>query len=275
MKELDTKELQQFSLGILNDVAAFCEKNGIRYSLGYGTLLGAIRHKGFIPWDDDIDIMMPREDYERFRKTYRSPDYRFIDSTTIDDCYIAFGRVCDCTRTLTRSYVPWHGNSIRTGIWIDIFPMDRVPDDKKEFSDLHGSLALLMRYNSKLRRLHATESDYFSLWRKVWATVGMTLNPRLAKLQPQTIISYVNEVIHLSNSCSSHSFSQICCPDNPDEHFNEDELKEYTTAEFEGYRFSIWTEYDRILTRMYGNYMQLPTKKDRRPQQNYIKFFHL
>ena len=102
MKRLTHKELQDFSLEILTDIADFCEKEGLKYSLAYGTLLGAIRHKGFIPWDDDIDIIMPREDYNRFRETYKNRKFIFVDSNNTPDCFIAFGRVCDTERTITR-----------------------------------------------------------------------------------------------------------------------------------------------------------------------------
>ena len=70
MKELTIEEHKKLALDILIDVADFCEKNGIRYFLAYGTLIGAIRHKGYIPWDDDIDIMIPRPDYDKFLKLY-------------------------------------------------------------------------------------------------------------------------------------------------------------------------------------------------------------
>ena len=75
MKEITDRDLQRCELEILQSVASFCEQNGLRYSLAYGTLLGAIRHKGFIPWDDDIDIMMPRKDYEIFIRTYKNEKY--------------------------------------------------------------------------------------------------------------------------------------------------------------------------------------------------------
>ena len=69
-KQLTTEEVKKMNIDILSVVADFCEKNGLRYWLYYGTLIGAIRHNGYIPWDDDIDIAMPRPDYEKFLKTF-------------------------------------------------------------------------------------------------------------------------------------------------------------------------------------------------------------
>lgn len=66
MKQMTLEELKTAELDILTDVAEFCDKNGLKYFLAYGTLIGAVRHKGFIPWDDDIDIWMPRDDYNKF-----------------------------------------------------------------------------------------------------------------------------------------------------------------------------------------------------------------
>ena len=70
-KITDIHELRQIQMDILDDVHRFCEANGLRYFLSSGTLIGAVRHKGYIPWDDDIDIYMPRQDYEQFLKTYQ------------------------------------------------------------------------------------------------------------------------------------------------------------------------------------------------------------
>lgn len=77
-KPLRIEDIKRISLDILIDVHEFCVNNNIHYSLGYGTMLGAVRHKGFIPWDDDIDIIMLRQDYEKFIKSYRSENYDII-----------------------------------------------------------------------------------------------------------------------------------------------------------------------------------------------------
>ncbi len=273
MKRLTHKELQDFSLEILTDIADFCEKEGLKYSLAYGTLLGAIRHKGFIPWDDDIDIIMPREDYNRFRETYKNRKFIFVDSNNTPDCFIAFGRVCDTERTITRSYIPWHGKSIKTGVWIDVFPVDHVPDDHDEFEKYYGGLFLLQRYNNRLRRIHAGKIERFSLLRQIWANALKSLNPRYAEQRPESITGYINEIISLGNNNKTFNhLSQVADAENPKEYFDADDFSEYTDVEFEGRKFKAPARYDKILTMMYGDYMTLPPKKKRTPKQNYIKF---
>lgn len=273
MKRLTHKELQNLSLEILSDVADFCEKEGIKYSLAYGTLLGAIRHKGFIPWDDDIDIIMPREDYNRFRETYKSDNFIFVDSSNTPDCFIAFGRVCETTRTLTRSYIPWHGRSIKTGVWIDVFPIDKVPDDPMEFQRYYDGLYLLQKYNSRIRKIHAGKIEKYSLLRQIWANTIKALNPRYAQQQPVDIVGYIHEIISLGNSNKSFNhLSQLADPENPDEYFDADDFTDYTDVEFEGRKFKAPARYDKILSKMFGDYMTLPPKEKRRPKQDYIKF---
>jgi LPS biosynthesis protein len=93
MKQItDIHELRSIQMGILDDVHRFCEAHGIRYFLSSGTLIGAVRHKGYIPWDDDIDIYMPRVDYERFLKTYQDEKgiYRAIDPQLEPHYYYTF-----------------------------------------------------------------------------------------------------------------------------------------------------------------------------------------
>ena len=127
VKELTIEELKAVELNILKDVAKFCEKHDIKYFLCGGTLLGAIRHKGFIPWDDDIDIAMPREDYERFFKLYNSSNTRYhADSLENNpNWHMSFGRVGDTAtvlyeHTLKEKYKEYHA-------FIDVFPVDGIP----------------------------------------------------------------------------------------------------------------------------------------------------
>lgn len=271
MKSLTLKELQQFSLAILKDVAGFCERNGIRYSLGYGTLLGAVRHNGFIPWDDDVDIMMPREDYERFRTMYKSDNYSFMDSRNTPDCYIAFGRVCDKKRTLAVSSIPWAKEDV--GVWIDIFPVDRVPDDMETFRTIYDSLFHLMKLNICIRKANVISSSRFPIRKrlKIWAL--KKTNPRLIKQDPTEIVKEMETLIRLVSPKDSHHWSQLCCPDDgTSEFFTDDEINEYVKMRFEDSEFFVWKGYESILRDSYGDFMTLPPEAKQKPLQNYITF---
>ena len=130
MQKMRLKDIQSVSLEVLKDVHDFCITNDIRYSLAYGTLIGAVRHQGFIPWDDDIDIFMPRPDYEKFCKIYPSEKYKLISSYD-QDSYLAFSRVCEMDKTLVKEFVPWC--KCDTGVWIDVFPLDGAEENKEEW----------------------------------------------------------------------------------------------------------------------------------------------
>lgn len=125
------KNLQQTELSILKDVTAFCEENEIRYCVSSGTLLGAVRHEGFIPWDDDVDISMPRSDFEKFLSlANRLPKQYECQATRFDARYpISIVKVRK-RGTLMKEPSMEHLN-IQHGVWIDIFPLDRVEDVSK------------------------------------------------------------------------------------------------------------------------------------------------
>jgi lipopolysaccharide cholinephosphotransferase len=126
MRTITSDELRSIQLDLLQKTADFCEANGIRYFLCGGTLLGAIRHKGYIPWDDDIDIAMPRTDYDRFCMTFNQPNskYRVKSLSTHPDYNNAFAKVYD-DRTMLKEL---HYKGIHFGVYIDVLPVDGVKD---------------------------------------------------------------------------------------------------------------------------------------------------
>lgn len=124
MKEITLREEQLIELNILKEFAQFCDQNDLRYFLDSGTLIGAIRHHGFIPWDDDIDVCFLREDYEMFKELAKKNNYylnSYLKVELEDESFYPYLKVVD-TRTVLIEYP--HTNPLETGIYIDIFPKD-------------------------------------------------------------------------------------------------------------------------------------------------------
>ena len=123
MKRLKTKEIQDIQLGILKEVTDFCDKYKIKYFLGCGTLCGAVVREGFFPWDNDIDILMPRCDYERFIEMFDSNKFKILTCKN-KDYYYPYAKVVD-SRTIAYEC---KNNIEDYGVFIDVFPLDGVPN---------------------------------------------------------------------------------------------------------------------------------------------------
>jgi licD1 protein len=260
-RKLTLTEIQKVSLEVLCKVDSFCREHGIRYSLTYGTLLGAVRHKGFIPWDDDIDIMMPRPDYERLLSTFKGDnEVRLISEY---QSYITFSRVCDIKSTFCETLLPYAPQKLtsKTGVWIDIFPVDGVESDIKTFKEKvdfinhYCSLQLQRRWGCPSLTLR---KGYMYLLKLLYRKIKYIASP----------VYKINNAIR--NCRKPYTFenadyvSQIVCGKIYDrEIFKKEIFDEYIEVTFEGHNFKAVSCWDEVLRATYGDYMELPSKENR------------
>ena len=268
MRALTFEETKQIELGILSYFADFCERNGLRYFLAYGTLLGAVRHKGFIPWDDDVDVQMPRQDCERlieiFNKGNNSP-YRLI--TPYDkESYYTILKIID-TRTVK---VEEGIKKPPLGIDIDIFPMDGMPNDDGE-------------YEKWFRQLISCYEQHFVLQSNSGKTLKEKMKFILQKIQiffqygalkKERILKRA-EKLHgrYPYTCCAKVGSIECCFDEIQYRLQKEWFDEYIYATFENAKFRIPIGYDNILRAIYGDYMQLPPESQRVTHHNNQRYW--
>ena len=267
MKEMSLSEIQIFSLEILKDVHTFCITNNIRYSLAYGTLLGAVRHEGFIPWDDDVDIIMPRPDYERFCKTYKSKKYK-VYSPILNDCYLNYARVCDLNITWVLS-LPWCKDS-PTGLWIDIFPIDGIDSMCDRYSE-KANLEMLKKSEMIARNPMNNLSrpmPFSRLWRSIVMKV-LFFWTNIHKLVEEYEKCIKTNDFELSHLCGNKSILTYYNKEKyPSSWFDK-----YVDLKFEGCTLKAISEYHYYLKNIYGDYMKLPPEEKRisHPQKMYWK----
>ena len=271
MKELSLKEIQEVSLSILKDIHSFCEKETISYSVSGGTLLGAIRHKGFIPWDDDIDVMMPREDYEKFCKEYNAERYKVFSLNNDKSCKIAYARVCDMTQTLVKEQA-W--TSTKVGVWVDVFPFDGAEDDYEEFKNHYSSIKKIwasLFYNRALGGgVKPSNSNKLNVTIKALSSLHLLwINDMIARIKVKRINTKAQSIAY----GTTHHVSQFAFLEPGfKEYFELDAFSNTVLVPFEDTVVRAISGYDHYLTHFYGSYMELPPIEQRVPKQDYLKF---
>lgn len=269
MKPINITELKNLQLEILVKFHNFCTKNNLRYFLAYGTLLGAVRHKGYIPWDDDIDIMMCRHDYERLIKifNYSNIENLSIISPEINTKYYApYANVYDKRTILIEPYLD-HGIE-DLGVKIDIFPIDIVPEDFSEYSSVIKKLKLLNYIREskilKVGYLKGFSSKLKLIIKKVIFS-PITI-PRIHK----KILSIVKEVAKNNDSNFVDVITFITLTNR---RFDKKIVDGFQKIEFEGYEFCAPLDTDIYLTAQFGDYLTLPPKEKQIPHHNFIAYW--
>lgn len=252
MREITDEELKKIQLDILDSVHAFCQAHNLTYFLGYGTLIGAVRHKGYIPWDDDIDICMPRNDYERFIKSFRGVENMRVRSLETDAAYyLPFAKV-ENTATLLVEAVRY---PIEYGVNIDIFPLDGVPDDMEQRQRLFKKVKRLY-YVEVLKSLKFNKNRGFHKNLLIalvhWLTCFFSMRSLAIRID-KLLDKHADGTLDICEIVTSDI--KTCVP--------RETIKQSVDVAFEGRLYKTMAGYDEFLKRVYGNYMVPPPENER------------
>ena len=248
MKKLTDKEVKQIELDILEYVHNFCEENGLKYIMNFGTLIGAVRHKGFIPWDDDIDISMPRADYEKLIASFpKNGRYKILDHRTSKDYFNNFVKVID---TNTKIVDNRNDKTYESGLFIDIFPMDRF-DDMKAVDKTYNLESFKLLSFSKHCNIVYGDSVIKDMIRSVcWFFLKPVSPTFFAKKIDKASAKYTKD--------NGKYIGLLASKFKEKEVLDFDPFKEIIDMPFEGVTLKGPKEYDKLLRQYYGDYMQLP-----------------
>lgn len=256
--EKTLRRLQLTELEILDEIVRICNKHHLRYYLAEGTLLGAVRHHGFIPWDDDLDVAMPREDYDKFLKlceTELDPQYYAHSLHTDEEYWLIFAKIRK-KGTLLNEY-PIRHLPLSKGIYVDIFPLDHVKSEA----------GLIKRLRTKcIKKTYAVISYKKGMDLPMTPFIRMVLfltRPisigRLAKFAEKLMRKQnKSKAEYYVNYGSYYRTVKQTIP--------KSKYEPAVEMLFEGKLYTVPNDYDYVLRRAYGDYMQLPPVEKRAQQ---------
>ena len=255
-KKLELKEMQQIELDMAKYVHKICKENNITYWLDGGTLLGAIRHKGFIPWDDDMDLAMPRADFEKLLKIVNADNgpYRIICHENTKDYGYSFPKIID---TRTELLDDKFGNSLeKIGVFLDIFLMDGA-------GDTWGSAKLHYYFTKIFKRMIFLSRRHFKM--ETTAKTVVFAVPWLICRAMGT--DRINRIFHKLSAKRDFYHSVYVAPMGSDigmhPEFTREMFSHTIDVPYEDTELSALAEYDTYLTACYGDYMTPPPEDQR------------
>ncbi|MGN0531484.1 MAG: phosphorylcholine transferase LicD [Eubacterium sp.] len=254
MNKLTIEEVHSAILGAMKDIDRVCKEHGIQYMALAGTMLGAVRHKGYIPWDDDIDIGIKREDYYKFLEIYeqyRNPRYEIFEYSQRDDFYNQFAKISD---SKTRIIDDWGKVTPGLGVAVDIFPIDYVSSKNIKLKNKY-MLFLIKQLHLSLGSPSGRKG--VTLLKKIARPI---IAPRNFKYYLQKIDKFATRENDSPDADLAGAFSTGVGMPMLCERRVYDSLVD---LDFEDMKLTTVKDYDHYLTHMYGDYMQLPKEEDR------------
>lgn len=249
------KRLHCTEIEILDEFVRICESNNLIYFLIGGTALGAVRHKGFIPWDDDLDVAMPRNDYERFlniASNQLNSKYMIDNKNTNKKYYLNFTKIRKIDTIFEQDFqINYNGPK---GIWIDIFPIDETNGDNlliKIQNIINNFIFRILHYKNGfiLKKKYVLLKKFIGKLFFIKNSKLLNIQDRILKLQNNKNFDY------FVNLASTYNYKK--------ELFLKTDFLPVKKLTFEGKAYCVPNNYDKYLKQVYGNYMELPPENER------------
>lgn len=270
----DLRELHKVLLDVLLEFDRLCRANNIKYSLAYGSMLGAIRHKGFIPWDDDVDVIMDRENFDRFCKVCPKEvgESYFFQSKETEKLYPY--NICRMRKNSTAMiYKEWENAGIHLGIYIDIYPVDHKPDSSFAWKVQAAFIVLLTPIRIARNRTIYMNGGAKRLSKTVFILKNILYG--ICKIMPKRLCDRIEHYWITKYDKIPCKESRVLCegacivnPDYGNKPFATSYLDEYQDVDFEGHKLMCVKEAEGLLKHWYGDYMKLP------PVEEQVMFHH-
>lgn len=260
-------EIKRIQLGLLKGLHEYCSAHGLKYYMAAGTLIGAVRHKGFIPWDDDIDVVMLRDDYDKLLKGFNndSTNYKIISNEIDREYKYGFIKLYDARTVCLEGEKKKKANQI--GVNIDVFPLDYLGDDYnaavKLLKKIEKYTWIIDKKNIVYKKRNPIKQALYAISRLTvvfsyrWLYNKIYCIIETQKIENQS--TYIGEVVLYSKG--------------EKEVLERSWFSDRVLMEFEGEQFYAPIGYNEYLERLFGNYMELPPEEERITHHYYKAFW--